>query len=94
MGLVREYLERLVSQGDRIMAAIDDLNAAVTALTTAVNTAVAEISAEAAAIAAANQNNNSAAIEVAVGNINTLTGNLTAAVAAATPPAPTTSGGS
>lgn len=64
-----------------------DLAAALTALTTAVSGAVAEIQSEAAAISAASSSGDSAAIEAAVGNINTLAGQLNDAVSAATPPA-------
>ena len=50
---------------DKIMTALDDLNAAVATLTTS-------ISAEIAALTAAQAGNDSAAIEAAVANLNAL----------------------
>jgi hypothetical protein len=85
--LLDQFQQRLNAMVDQ---ASTDLAAAMAALTTAVTGAVTEIQSLAAAIAAANANNDSAAIETAVGQINTLSANLTAAVTAATPPAPAT----
>lgn len=71
------------------MAAIDDLNAEITAFTTSVS---GEIAASTAAITAALANNDSAAIETAVGNLKTLQATVDAYTAslAPAPPAPPT----
>ena len=63
------------------MAAIDDLNTAVTNLTTAIQAGVTQINTELATIQG--EVDQSPAIETAVANINTVTAGLTAAVTAA-----------
>ncbi len=83
--ILNQFQERMAKAMDQ---ATQDLSAAMATLTTAVGGAVTEIQGLAAQIAAANAANDSAAIEAAVGQINTLSANLSAAVTAATP-APT-----
>lgn len=80
----------IINMETNIVAAIDDLTAAVATLTDAVNSGVAEIQAEAATIAASvgSAGANDPAIEAAVANINTLAQNLKDAVAATTPAVP------
>jgi outer membrane murein-binding lipoprotein Lpp len=75
---VLELLKEIIHKENHIMSAIDDLNAAVTQLSTS-------ISNEITALQAALANNNDAAIETAVTNINALNTQLVASV---TPPAP------
>jgi len=73
--LLRRILETQLAllEGQRnIMSEIDDLNGAIQNLTSAVNSATSAIQSENAAIASANQSGDKAAIETAVGNINTL----------------------
>lgn len=77
------YLRAIYNQGKKAMAAIDDLNAAVAAMQTAVSDAVADIQKLTAAINAAPSD--AAAVSAAAAQINTLAGNLEAAV---NPPAP------
>ena len=72
-------LYKLNRKLDYIMTAIDDLNAAVSALS-------ASVSAEIAALQAALANNDSAAIETAVGNLNTLNSQLQASLPVVTAP--------
>ena len=62
---------------DKIMTALDDLNAAVTSLT-------ASISAEIAALTAAQSTNDDAGVEAAVANLNTLNAQLQASLTPAT----------
>lgn len=72
-----------IKKGNKyIMAAIDDLNAEVAALT---SSASAEIAAATAAITAAQGNNDSAAIEAAVASLKTVQSSLDAATAQFTP---------
>jgi hypothetical protein len=97
----RPLLIRIIGQLDRIEATLatqaktlekimseqDDLKAAMGNITDAVGVAITEIQTLASEIAA--NSGDSAAIEAAAGNLNTLATNLKAAVAAATPPPPT-----
>ena len=75
----------IIQRTFKIMAAIDDLNAEIVAIGTSVSNAIA---AETAAITAASANNDSAAIETAVGNLKTVQATLDAFTASITPPAP------
>lgn len=70
------------------MAAIDDLKAAVTTMSTAVADAATELKTLAQTLANSSGDVNSADVEAAAAQINTLAGNLEAAVQSAQP-APT-----
>jgi hypothetical protein len=85
----RELLERIVHQGERNMAAIDDLNAAVANLVTeqaAVTTAIADLDAEVLALQNAVTQGDTAAIEAAVQSITNV--NTALQQAAANDPGP------
>ena len=74
-------LDRIIKLQEKLMAAIDDLNTAVTNLTAAIQAGVSQINTEMATIQG--EVDQSPAIETAVANINTVTASLTAAVTAA-----------
>jgi hypothetical protein len=80
-------LDRIIELQERTMAAIDDLNSAVTAMTSAVNAAVTEIQALAAKIGS---NTTDPQVAADAQAINALAAQLQAAVSAvpATPAAP------
>jgi hypothetical protein len=75
-------------QGNRIMSALSDLQAAVTAETTVVSSAVMLINGLAAQIASAVASNDSAALESLSQQLTASSAALSAAVAANTPAAP------
>jgi hypothetical protein len=87
-------LNQLLAQGTKIMAAIDDLNAAIATLQAGMTSANTAIQAEIAALTAALGTNNSMAIAGATANIAAISSRLaqdtTALVNSLTPPtAPT-----
>lgn len=66
--MAEEYVQQLIlihRKLDKIMTALDDLNAAVATLTTSINS-------EIAALTAAQANNDDAGVEAAVANLNAL----------------------
>jgi hypothetical protein len=69
-------LNQLLTQGTKIMAAMDDLNAAVATLQTNMTAADAAIQAEIAALTAALASNNTAAIAAATANISAISSKL------------------
>jgi uncharacterized protein YlxW (UPF0749 family) len=78
-------LDHLLTKETMLMAAIDDLNAAVATLSTNFTAADAAIQNEIAALTAALASNNTAGIEAAVTNIGAISANMasdTAALAA------------
>lgn len=81
--LILKEIGEIKTGQQKIMAAIDDLNVEIVAMGTSVSNA---ITAETAAITAALANNDSAAIETAVGNLKTVQGTLDAFTASITPP--------
>jgi hypothetical protein len=86
-GQIYSLLNTIIADEGKDMAAIDDLNAAVTSLTTEVGTVVTEMNTLMADLTAALAAGNSTAIETAVTNINAQVAALQAAVTADTPPA-------
>ena len=86
-GQIYSLLNTIISDEGKDMAAIDDLNAAVTSLTTEVGTVVTEMNTLMADLTAALAAGNSPAIETAVTNINAQVAALQAAVTADTPAA-------
>ncbi len=84
-------LNELLTKETTLMAAIDDLNAAVATLTSNFAAADTAIQNEIAALTAALAANNTAAIEAAATNISTISSKMatdTAALVASLPPAP------
>ena len=86
-GQIYSLLNTIIADEGKDMAAIDDLNAAVTSLTTEVGAVVTEMNTLMADLTAALAAGNSTAIETAVTNINAQVAALQAAVTADTPPA-------
>lgn len=78
-------LSTIITNQEKEMSEIDDLNTAMSNITTAVSGAVTDIQTLSAQLAAQGQNPDPAAIEAAVTQLNTLATNLNNAV---TPPAP------
>ena len=79
---IARKLDAIEQQGSKIMAAIDDLNSAVSALTSAFATLDTAVQAEIAALQAALAANNSAAVEAAVTNISAITSKMATDAAA------------
>ena len=89
--VLQNSIDFLIQQETTTMAAIDDLNAAVTTLTTNFAAADTAIQAEITALTAALAANNTAAIEAAATNISAISTKMatdTAALAASLRPAP------
>ena len=82
---IQASLSHLHRKEDHIMAAIDDLSAAVQKIQDAVSAAVTDIQTLTAEIQAANSTNNDPAIEDAATRLNTIADTLNAAV---NPPMP------
>jgi len=81
-----DFIEfKLGSMEANIMAAIDDLNTAITTVGNAVTVAVTDLQTLGAELAAANAANDTAAIQAAVGKLNSITSTLSAASASAIP---------
>jgi len=86
-------LDQLLTREHAIMAAIDDLNAAVATLSTNFTAADAAIQNEIAALTAALATNNSAAVEAAATSISAISAKMatdTAALVASLPAPPAT----
>ena len=86
---LQSTLDQLLTQETKVMAAIDDLNAAVATLTSNFTNADAAIQAEITALTAALAANNTAAISAAAANISAISSKMatdTAALAASLPP--------
>lgn len=85
-------LDAILSQGTKLMSALDDLTAAIGTLTTSVTAGTAEIKALADAVVAAHGADNTAALEQAATQIKALAAGIDSAVTAAntatTPPPP------
>lgn len=79
-----ELYKKIKEMEEQNMAAIDDLNKALTDITAAVAAGIKEINDELATIKA--NPNDSAAVSAAAANIETLANNMNAAVASATTP--------
>ena len=79
LALILAECKEIKQKEDRIMAALDDLTAAVAKMTQAVADAVTDIKTLADEVAAAAQNQDGPAIEDAVGKLNALADTLEAA---------------
>ena len=90
--VIMSMLQTLLKQESKLMAAIDDLNAAVATLSTSFAAADTAIQNEIAALTAALASNNTAAVSAAATNISAISAKMATDTAAlvASLPAPTT----
>ncbi len=87
---LRAMYEALLEQGEKIMSALDNLNASETRLETIATAILADIQTLSDELAAANSANQDPAIQAVADKLNALGDKLSAVVPAATPPAPPT----